>query len=216
VGGSTDAHASLCGAMNTSAILLSGGASTRFGGYPKALVAAGERTAIQRMAEMSLEQGCDPVLVVVGPHHRPIAEALRSLDVQLIDSEQWYEGHTASVQSGLRAVPDGSDVLLWPVDHPFVSERTLEHLLAARSSDDLGLWFIPTHGGQGGYPVLWKDRVRTDVLELRPDAPIRALMPELGPQVRRVAVDDPGILASIDTPEVYRDSYDAWLARRED
>jgi len=202
--------------MNTSAILLSGGASTRFGGYPKALVAAGERTAIQRMAEMSLEQGFDPVLVVVGPHHRPIAEALRQVDVRLVDSEQWYEGRTASVQSGLRAVPAGSDVLLWPVDHPFVSERTLELLQVARSTDELGLWFVPTHQGQGGHPILWKDRVRADVLELRPDAPIRALMPELGPQVRRVAVDDPGVLAGIDTPEEYRNSYDAWLARRED
>jgi molybdenum cofactor cytidylyltransferase len=202
--------------MNTSAILLSGGASTRFGGYPKALVAAGERSAIRRMAEMSLEQGLDPVLVVVGPPHRPIAEALRGVDVQLVDSDQWYEGRTASVQSGLRAAPDGSDILLWPVDHPFVSSRTIERLAASRSTDELGLWFVPTFNGHGGHPILWKDRVRSEVLELRPDAPIRALIPELGPQVRRVSVDDPGILASIDSPEEYRNSYDAWLARRED
>jgi molybdenum cofactor cytidylyltransferase len=202
--------------MNTSAILLSGGASTRFGGYPKALVSAGERSAIRRMAEVSLDLAFDPVLVVVGPHHHAISGELRNLPVQLVNSEQWYEGRTASVQSGLRAVPDGADVLLWPVDHPFVSTRTLELLAAARLSDDLGLWFVPTFQGQGGHPVLWKDRVRSDVLELRPDAPIRALMPELGPQVRRVAVDDPGILASIDTPEEYRNSFDAWLARRED
>jgi len=203
-------------AMNSSAILLSGGASTRFGGYPKALVSAGERSVIRRMADLSLALGFDPVVVVVGPHHRPISEELRGVDVQLVDSEQWYEGRTASVQSGLRAVPEGADVLLWPVDHPFVAGRTLEHLEAARSSDEMGLWFVPTFRGQGGHPVLWKDRVRTDVLELRPDAPIRALMPELGPQVRRVAVEDPGVLASIDTPEEYRNSFDAWLARRED
>jgi CTP:molybdopterin cytidylyltransferase MocA len=202
--------------MSTSALLLSGGASSRFGGAPKALVAAGERTAIRRMVEMSLDQGFDPVLVVVGPHHQPIAEELRGLPVQMVDSEQWYEGRTASIQSGLRAVPPGKDVLLWPVDHPFVSARTLDLLGAARDSDALGVWFVPTYQGQGGHPVLWKDHVRADVLELRPDAPIRALMPELGPQVRRVSVDDPGILASIDTPEEYRNAFDAWLARRED
>ena len=120
------------------------------------------------------------------------------------------------MQSGLRAIPPGYDVLLWPVDHPFVSLRTLDLLGAARDSDVLGLWFVPTYHGEGGHPVLWKDRVRADVLELRPDAPIRALIPELGPQVRRIAVDDPGVLASIDTPEEYRDAYDSWLARRED
>jgi len=168
------------------------------------------------MAEISLDEGFDPVVVVVGPHHHPIAEELRGLDVQLVDSEQWYEGRTASVQSGLRAIPEGTDVLLWPVDHPFVAPRTIEVLEAVRRGDDLGVWFVPTYHGQGGHPVLWKDLVRTDVLELRPDAPIRALIPELGPQVRRVAVDDPGVVASIDTPEEYRASFDAWLARRED
>jgi molybdenum cofactor cytidylyltransferase len=168
------------------------------------------------MAEVSLDRGYDPVVVVVGPHHRVISDELREVPVHLVDSEQWFEGRTASVQSGLRALPAGRDVLLWPVDHPFVSARTLEWLEAARDSDMMGLWFVPTYRGQGGHPVLWKDRVRTDVLELRPDAPIRALMPELGPQVRRVAVDDPGILESIDTPEEYRNSFDAWLARRED
>lgn len=202
--------------MTTAALLLSGGASSRFGGYPKALVSAGERSAVRRMAEVSLDQGFDPVVVVVGPHHHPIADELRGLDVRLIDSEQWYEGRTASVQSGLRAIPPAYDVLLWPVDHPFVSPRTLQLLSAVRDSDALGLWFVPTYHGEGGHPVLWKDRVCVDVLELRPDAPIRALMPELGPQVRRVAVDDPGIVASIDTPEEYRGAFDAWLARRED
>jgi molybdenum cofactor cytidylyltransferase len=180
------------------------------------LVSAGERSAIRRMAEMSLDQGFDPVVVVVGPHHHPISEELRGIAVELVDSEQWYEGRTASVQSGLRALPSGADVLLWPVDHPFVSARTLERLAATRDSDALGLWFVPTYRGEGGHPVLWKNRVRAEVLELRPDAPIRALIPELGPQVRRVAVDDPGVLASIDTPEEYRDAFDAWLARRED
>jgi molybdenum cofactor cytidylyltransferase len=202
--------------MTTSAVLLSGGASTRFGGFPKALVSTGERTAVHRMAEMALERGYDPVVVVVGPHHHPIADALRGVDVQLVDSEQWYEGRTASVQSGLRALPPGRDVLLWPVDHPFVAAKTLDILGAVRDSDELGLWFIPTYRGDAGHPVLWKDRVRSEVMELRPDAPIRALIPELGPQVRRVAVDDPGILANIDTPERYRDAYDAWLSRRED
>jgi molybdenum cofactor cytidylyltransferase len=202
--------------MSTSALLLSGGASSRFGGYPQARVSAGERTAVRPMAEVSLEQGLDPVIVVVGPHHHPIAEELRGLEVQLVDSEQWYEGRTASIQSGLRAIPPGRDVLLWPVDHPFVAPRTVELLGAARDSDALGVWFVPTYRGDGGHPVLWRDHVRAEVLELRPDAPLRALIPELGPQVRRVAVDDPGILANIDTPEKYRDAFDAWLARRED
>ena len=202
--------------MTTSALLLSGGESSRFGGFPKALAAVDERSGIRRMAELAIENGCDPVAVVVGPHRAPIEHELRSLAVQIVDSEQWYEGRTASVQSGLRALPPEQDVLLWPVDHPFVSSRTLDALAAARDTDALGIWFVPTYRGQGGHPVLWKPPVRPQVLQLRPDAPIRALLPELGPQVRRVAVDDPGVIDGIDTPDEYRAAYDSWQARRED
>ncbi len=202
--------------MPTSALLLSGGASSRFAGYPKALVSTGNRSGIRRMAEITLDLGFDPVVVVVGPHHHPIQDALRGVGVQLVDSEEWYEGRTASVQAGLRALPPAHDVLLWPVDHPFVAARTVERLAAARDSDELGLWFIPSYQGASGHPVLWKERVRADVLELRPDAPIRALIPELGPQVRHVTVDDPGILANIDTPDRYREAYDAWRERQGD
>ncbi len=156
------------------------------------------------------------MVVVVDPHHHPIAEELHDLGVQLVDSEQWYEGRTASVQSGCgrsrRATTccSGRSIIR--------SSRCERSTFWARPGIPTRWAFgsSPRTDGDGGHPVLWKDRVRADVLELRPDAPIRALIPELGPQVRRVAVDDPGVLASIDTPEEYRDAYDSWLARRED
>ncbi len=202
--------------MRTSALLLSGGASTRFGGAPKALAPVGNRSAIRRMVDLSLDRGYDPVVVVVGPHRGPIAHELRELRVDLVDSERWFEGRTASIQAGLEAIPDGCDVLFWPVDHPFVSPRTLERLEAAADGDALGLWFLPTFEDRGGHPVLWKEDVLPKVLELRTDAPLRSLVPELGPQVRRLAVDDPGVIAAIDTPEAYRTAYDAWRARGEE
>ncbi len=200
----------------TAALLLSGGASTRFGGPPKALASAGERSVVRRMVEISLARDYAPIVVVVGPHRMPIAHELRDLPAQIVDSEEWFEGRTASVQAGLRAIPADADVLMWPVDHPFVSPRTLDRLEAVREHDALAVWFIPTYEGRGGHPILWRPEVRPDLLQLRPDAPLRALLPEFGPQVRRVAVDDPGVLASIDTPEEYRTSYDAWISRGED
>jgi molybdenum cofactor cytidylyltransferase len=200
----------------TAALLLSGGASTRFGGSPKALASAGERSVVRRMVQISRARDYSPIVVVVGPHRAAISHELRDLPVEIVDSEEWFEGRTASVQAGLRAIPDDSDVMMWPVDHPFVSTRTLDRLEAVGEHDPLAVWFIPTFEGRGGHPILWKPLVRRDLLQLRPDAPLRALLPEFGPQVRRVAVDDPGVLASIDTPEEYRSSYDAWITRGEE
>ncbi len=197
----------------TSALILSAGASSRFGGEPKALLPVDGRTGVRRIAEVCLADGFSPVVVVVGLHRSAVAHELRGLDVQLVDSEHWEEGRTASVQTGLASLPEEQDVLLWPVDHPFVAPRTVDALLSARETDLIGVWFIPTYEGRGGHPVLWRPIVGRDIFDLRPDAPIRSLLPEFGPQVRRVAVDDPGVVANVDTPEDYYAAVRRWESR---
>ncbi len=196
-------------ANETAALVLSGGASSRFGGQPKGLLPVEGQSGVRRIVEICLADGFSPVVVVVGVHRGPIAHALRGLDVELVDSEHWEDGRTASVQAGLAALPEDRDILLWPVDHPFVAPRTVDALLAARATDLIGAWFIPTYEGRGGHPVLWRPVIRRDIFDLRPDAPIRSLLPEFGPQVRRLPVDDPGVLANVDTP----DDYDAAVRR---
>ena len=201
-------------ATTTAALILSAGASTRLGGEPKALLPVDDRSAVRRIADVCLADGFEPVTVVVGPHRHAIAHELRGLDVQLVDSEDWEEGRTASVQAGLSAVPPDRDVLFWPVDHPFVRPRTVDALLAARDSDILGVWFIPTYEGRGGHPVVWRPAVRNDIFDLRPDAPLRALLPEFGPQVRRVPVEDPGVVANVDTLDAFRAAAASWQGER--
>ena len=89
-------------------------------------------------------------------------------------------------------------------------------LLAVTVHDTLGVWFIPTYQSRGGHPVLFRAVVRPHVLELRPDAPLRSLLPEYGPQVRRIAVEDPGVVANVDTPEAYRAALEDWFRRGEE
>ncbi len=199
--------------MSTGAIILSGGESRRFGGDPKALLPVGGVSGVRRLVELSHMVDLDPVLVVVGPHASAIAHELRGLDAELVDAARWHEGRTASVQAGVEAMPDDRDILLWPVDHPFVGRGTVESLLRARDEDLLAVWFTPVFEGKGGHPVLWRASVRRDVLDLRPDAPLRSLLPEFGPQVRRVEVDDPGVVANVDTPEEYRAAFREWERR---
>jgi molybdenum cofactor cytidylyltransferase len=201
--------------MSTAALLLTGGEPDRVDGLPKALMPVGESTAVRRIAEVCLSRGLDPVVVVVGPHRGPVARELREVPVTLVDSELWYEGRTASVHSGLEAIPADRDVLFWPVDHPLVAPSTVDQLGSARDSDALAVWFIPTYGGRGGHPVLWRSSIRADILDLRNDAPLRSLLPEYGVQVRRVAVNDPGVVADVDAPEEWRAALAGWEVRPE-
>jgi molybdenum cofactor cytidylyltransferase len=199
--------------MTTAALLLSGGESSRFGGLPKALLTVAGTTVVRRLVEVCLVRGMDPVTVVVGPHRGPIARELRGLPVELVESEEWYEGRTASVRAGVAAIPTDRDILFWPVDHPFVTASTVDLLLEIRDRDPLAVWVLPTYAGRMGHPIVWRSFVRSDVLDLRNDAPLRSLIPQFGVQVRRVAVNDRGVVASIDTPEEYRASLEEWEAQ---
>lgn len=202
--------------MSTAALVLSGGESVRFGGFPKALAPVGETTAIRRIVDLLLDRGVDPVTVVVGAHKGPIAHELRNVPVSLVEAERWREGRTASMQDGLVTLPEGRDILFWPIDHPFVAAATVDTLLAVRRDDLLSVWWIPTFEERGGHPVLWRSTLRPDLLDLRADAPIRSLLPEFGPQVRRVAVADPGVVANTDTPEEFFEARASWQAREGD
>jgi CTP:molybdopterin cytidylyltransferase MocA len=198
------------------AVVLSAGASERFHREPKALLPVGRETAVARIVRIGLESGCDRAIVVVGPHLREVADALEGSGALVVENPDWPRGRTGSVQRGLRAAGPGATVLLWPVDHPFVAPRTVERLFEAASGDPLALWLIPSYEGRGGHPVVLRGTALSAIAELGSDAPLRQLLPGLGPQVVRVAVRDPGVLDNVDTPERYREALDAWAWRGDD
>jgi len=201
------------GSPGAAAVILAAGASQRFFGQPKALLPVGSETAIERVTRLAGASGFAPVIVVAGPHIREIEAALHDRSVELVENPDWHLGRTGSVQVGLRAAGDGVPVLLWPVDHPFVDRSSVDTLLRVGREDPLALWLIPTFQGHGGHPVLIRDRALRRIGELEPFAPLRFLLPGLGPEVRRVPVRDPGVAENIDTPDAYRDSLEAWRAR---
>ncbi|MCI4349215.1 MAG: NTP transferase domain-containing protein [Thermoplasmata archaeon] len=184
----------------------------RFGGRAKALLPVGSESVLGRMIRIVRNAELDPVIVVVGAHSREIAASVARDDVRIVENLAWAEGRTGSVQRGIREA-DGSDALLWPVDHPFALERTVRTLLASLGRDDLAVWTIPTFEGRGGHPVLIRSAAHTAVLDLPRNAPLRSLLPKLGPQVRRIPVGDPGVVAEADTPESYAHGYSEWIAR---
>jgi CTP:molybdopterin cytidylyltransferase MocA len=188
------------------ALLLAAGASRRFGGRPKALLPVAGEVALTRTARIAREEGFAPVIAVVGRHAEEIERAVTgapNAPDQIVRHPRWSEGRTGSIQRGLSELPPDRSVLLWPVDAPLARRSTVRQLAERAGSDSLGLWFLPTFEGRGGHPVLWKAEVTSQVLRLRPDQPLRNLLPRLGAQVARVAVDDAGVTANLNTPEEY-------------
>jgi molybdenum cofactor cytidylyltransferase len=198
------------------ALVLAAGASDRFGGDPKALLRVGTEPAVVRLVRIAREAGHDPVAVVTGPHGNAIAAALdpeTRESVRLLSNERWEDGRTGSVQFGLRSLGDVRETLVWPVDHPFVEPETVGVLRDVARRDAIGVWFVPTYDGHGGHPVLVRSAAFAAVFDLRPDEPLRAVLPKLGPQVSRVPVEDFGVTANVNTPEEYVRGHARWLER---
>ena len=195
------------------AVILAAGASSRFHGFPKACLRVGGESAVRRIVRLALNAGCSPVVVVAGPHEPEIARTLEGSPVRLVRNPEWARGRTGSVQVGLREVPSGDDVLLWPVDHPFVDAKSLSALADARERDALAVWFIPMYLGQGGHPVLVRSVAVPVISELSAHDPLRTVHPKLGAQVRRVVVSDPGVTEDVNSPQEFELFSRQWEAR---
>ena len=184
--------------MHAQVIVLAAGASSRMGGFPKALtdVGGGVR-ALERIVATCEEAGVPMPLVVLGAHHDAVRAALGRLDgrVHWVRNAKPDAGRTGSLQRGL-AMARAPVVLAWPVDHPLVQAGTLRALLAAP-----GAWVVPEHAGRGGHPLKLADVALAAVQSAPPSTPLRELPAMMGLEPVRLPVEDPGVRLNLDTPE---------------
>ena len=114
-------------------VLLAAGAGRRAGG-PKGLRRDGSGEAwVRRSAEVLLDGGCDRVLVVVGAAGDEVAALLADRDrarsrVEVVRSEDWACGMSASLTAGLRAVTADA-ALVHLVDLPDVGADVVRRVL---------------------------------------------------------------------------------------
>lgn len=131
--------------MDAVGVLLAAGAGTRYG-HPKALVPGWLSTAVAALGD----GGCGQVLVVLGAR----ADEARSLvpaDARVVVADDWAEGMSASLRTGLAAAleTDAARAVLHLVDTPDVGADVVARVLAA----DGGL-VRASFDGRGGHPVV--------------------------------------------------------------
>ena len=180
-------------------VVLAAGASSRMG-HPKALTPLAGEAALARIVRAA--EGFR-VLVVLGEHHDAVRAALPGIPVEWIRNPAPEMGRTGSLQRGL-ARCRSQRVLVLPVDHPLVRADTLR-LLSTRHE----AWVVPMHAGKGGHPLSLGEMGIAAVMSAPPSTPLRDVPRMVGIEATRVAVDDPGILANLDTP----DDVFQWSAR---
>jgi molybdenum cofactor cytidylyltransferase len=182
--------------MSVQAVLLAAGAGTRFGG-DKLLAPLRSAPALGVAALRNLKAAGLPVVAVVRPEDVRLATMLQAESARVVVCENAKLGMAHSLACAIRASSDASGWLVALADMPRVRPATIA-AIAAGLRDGSAI-VIPVHGGERGNPVAIGAAYRDELLELTGDVGARALFQRHAARLVRLEVDDPGVLADVDT-----------------
>lgn len=155
-------------------VVLAAGASRRMG-QPKQLLDWQGKPLARHAAQVALEAGLSPVVVVTGAFGEQVAETVAGLPVSVAHNPAWEAGQSTSVRRGLAALPSdvgGAAFLL--VDQPFVT-APLVRALVDEHARTLAPIVAPLIDEQRGNPVLFDRVTFADFESLQGDTGARTL-----------------------------------------
>lgn len=194
-------------------VLLAAGGSTRFG-QPKQLLDWNGVPLVAHIADAILLAGLDPAVAVLGCQAQAVQAALAGRPLHIATSWRWESGLSASLQAGLAALPPDVDGAIFvQCDQPFLSADLLRRLIARFEQGD-ALIVYPSHGGQRSTPVLFSRALFSELAAVSGDQGGRALIDRYADQAAAVEVDDPCLLADIDSPDDYQRLSQLWQAKK--
>jgi CTP:molybdopterin cytidylyltransferase MocA len=189
-------------------VVLAGGASSRMGGRPKALLSTGHggETFLARIVSSLRTGGVDDVVVVAGYHHAEISRAAMRLTmpVRVLSNPAPERGQLSSLLVALAAVdhPGVRAMAVTLVDLPLLTPATVRAVLEGYRRTGAPI-VRPARNGRHGHPVVFDrslfDELRHADLEQGAKPVVRAHAGE----GLEVDVDDEGAFIDVDTPEDY-------------
>jgi len=199
-------------------LLLAAGESTRMGTEKQLLTVAG-RSFINRAIDGFLVSGADPIIIVLGHSFEKILEHIMTSDfgmpradfekrVIIARNEEYKKGQLSSIKCGLSLFLNKNQIdffrgfMIQLIDRPMVGPRTFTTILQSFASDGAQI-LIPSFKNRRGHPACFSAGLIEEIVCLGEDATLRDIINRHEKDVRHIAVDDPGIIQNIDTPEEY-------------
>jgi molybdenum cofactor cytidylyltransferase len=181
-------------------IILAAGGSSRFG-QPKQLLDWQGKPFVRAVAETALAAGLSPVIVVTGANAGEVVSALYDLPLTIHHNPDWQTGQSSSLQTGLRALPQGTgSVIFLLADQPQITPTVLR-TLTERHRLDLSPIVAPQVQGQRANPVLFDRVTFPELMALTGDVGGRAVFSRF--PLTYLPWHDEALLTDVDTPEDY-------------
>ena len=187
------------------ALVLAAGRATRFGAgadTSKVYASLEGRALVAHVVALARASRASPVIVVTGhAAHRAAAALEDEPPDRIVGNPDYATGLASSLQAGIAALPTAcTAVLVLLADMPLVATATLDALIDRFRAEPCDA-VVPSVAGSPGNPVLLGRALFDEVRRLAGDEGARKLLKQPGRKVLDCPVDDPGILADVDTPE---------------
>ncbi len=141
---------------------------------------------------------CQEIIVTLGFHKEAIRARINELGFTYQEIEDYKEGMSASFRETRSFNADY--FMVTPCDLPLVEDYTIESLLKAYRENE-GEIIVPRFMGKKGHPVVFPISLQNSFKNIKGDIGARDIIKEKG--CFYLDLDDPGIIADIDTLKEY-------------
>jgi molybdenum cofactor cytidylyltransferase len=188
-------------AVSVSAIILAAGSSSRMGSQ-KQLLRLGAKTLLEHTLESVRASQVREIVVVLGSAAEAIRPHIPADEImRVVVNDGFQAGMGSSLQRGLAELsPQACATLVVLADQPLVKPATLNRLIDDYLENKPQI-LIPLYRGFRGNPVLLDRSVFPEIAALHGDTGCRAIFGDHLDNIRKIAVDDAGILLDADRPQ---------------
>ena len=180
------------------AVILAAGTASRMGGQ-KQLLRLGSKTLLEHTLQSVGASQVSEAVLVLGSAADEIQRQLGpKSNVRVVINEAFHEGMGTSLKRGIAALhPQVSAALVVLADQPLVKPTTLNRLIDEYRTHKPQI-LIPLYRGFRGNPVLLDRSVFPEIAALNGDMGCRAIFGDHLDNIRKLEVDDAGILLDAD------------------
>jgi molybdenum cofactor cytidylyltransferase len=196
-----------------STIIVAAGESRRMG-EPKMLLPWEKTTVLEHVISIFAKAGLENILVVTGAIQEQMEEIIREYGkrypVRWVTNRNYKKGEMlSSLQCGLQALaltPTSDAALIGLGDQPQIQERTVRLICDAFKNTESPI-VAPSYQMRRGHPWLVARLLWDDLLNMKSPQSPRDFLSTHANSIHYVDVETPSILADLDTPEDYRNSF---------
>lgn len=178
-------------------LILAAGGSRRMRGVDKLMQPIGNVMLMRDRAQVAIATG-QPVFVTVPSLDHPRVDTLRDLDVTIIPAPDG--GMSASLKTGIHALPDCEYFMLILADMPAITTGDMQTIMAAKS-DGTMIVRGATDDGKPGHPILINAALRSEFDRLAGDQGGNEILKAYRNQTTHVPLNGNRARLDIDTPE---------------